>query len=271
MTTHYIIVNGDGTATGHIAVSNAPANPLTSASGDKRWYRLATMTQPTPDGWETLSGPVYDIENGTITYTAVDRNISALKAEKQAAIDAARDALLATGKEIGGSTFDARLTTMGAIVAKRDRVSRKGGAATKNVSGVNTGTGVVTVTGGAPTDGVEILFADVGGTTQLNGNVYITSDASGNTFKIKNRLGNYVNMTGFGSYTSGGTATVVATAIDVSNNLVSLNFTSFTTMCDTLSSWHNDVYEQARAYKNAVNALSDAEAIYTFDHSDWPS
>lgn len=273
MPSYYIKVVG-GEAVSHLELASALGGYNTAndaATNGKPYLVPATMTKPTPEAWETLSGPVYDTEQGTITYTAVDKSASVLKAEKHAAINAARDALLATGKEIGGSTYDARLTTMGAIVAKRDRVSRKGGAATKNVSGINTGTGVITVTGGAPADGVEVLFADVGGTTQLNGNVYITSDGSGNTFKIKDRLGNYVDMSEFGSYTSGGTATVVATAIDVSNNLVPLAFTSFTSVCDALSAWHNDVYEQARAYKNAVSALSDAETIYNFDHSEWPS
>lgn len=273
MPSYYIKVI-DGAAVSHLELTAPLAGYNTAAdaaTNGKPYLVPATLTKPTPEAWETLSGPVYDIEQGTITYTAVDKSADAMKAEKYAAINAARDALLAAGKQIGANTFDARLTTMGAIVAKRDRISRKGGAATKSVSGINTSTSVITVSGGAPADGVEILFSDVGGTTQLNGNVYITSDSSGNTFKIKTRLGAYVDMSSFGSYTSGGTATVVATAIDVSNNLVPLAFASFTSMCDALSAWHNDVFEQARAYKNAVSALSDAETIYNFDHSEWPS
>jgi len=215
--------------------------------------------------------PDADDVTGTYAY----KSTSNCKSIRKAAIDAKRDALLVTGKTINGNTYDGRLTTMGAIVAKRDRTSRRGGAAVKNISGINTSTGTVTITGGAPEDGNEVQFASVGGTTELNGNVYFSANKSGNNFTLIDRIGNAVDMSGFGSYTSGGTATVVVTAIGVDNSLIALNFGDFEAMADELSQWHNNMYEQARAYKNAVDALSTAAAVASHtdgdDNGDWPS
>lgn len=214
--------------------------------------------------------------NGSLVSTV---NISSptlaiAKKIKTMAIDVARNNILAAGKTILTHTMDGRLPTMGAIVSKRDRVERKSGAAVKSVTDISSAAeGMITVTGGAPSDQLEVQFAEVGGTTELNGNVYFTSDRSGNTFKIKDRLGNYVDTSAMGSYTSGGTVTVVATTIDVNNNLVVLNYDDFSTLSDALSEWHNVVYEQARVYKNAVEALSTIEDVDDYDVTalTWPS
>lgn len=57
-------------------------------------------------------------------------------------------------------------------------------------------------------DGDLVDIASVGGMTQLNGNEYIVADAETNTFAIKDAdTGEYVDSTGYTTYTSGGTAT----------------------------------------------------------------
>ena len=94
----YIKVNGSGAAVGHI---DLPTNtkPLTVAKGDKVWFKPATLTKPTPGAYQTLSGPVYDIDAGTITYTANDVSLADAKASKKAELAALR-----YDEEIGGIT-----------------------------------------------------------------------------------------------------------------------------------------------------------------------
>ena len=60
---------------------------------------------------------------------------------------------------------------------------------------------VITAAAHGLTDGQGVTFADVGGMTDLNGNVYIVDNAATNTFELWQTDG-----TGFGAYTSGGTA-----------------------------------------------------------------
>lgn len=55
-------------------------------------------------------------------------------------------------------------------------------------------------------NGDQVYIAGVGGMTQVNGKVFTVSDVLVNQFKIKYLNGDYVDSTGFGAYTSGGTA-----------------------------------------------------------------
>ena len=218
----------------------------------------------------------WTVSGTTLSYDDTTDDADALAAAKKLKnneIDAKRDELLTAGKTIRGNDYDGRLTTMGAIVAKRDRIGRNGGAAVSSITAINTSTDTVTVSGGAPADGNEVQFAGIGGTTELNGNVYFSANKSGDNFTLTDRLGNAVDMSGFGTYTSGGTATVAVTAIDVDNNLVAMSFDNFETLSDTLSAWHNDMYEQGRVHKNDVNALSSVSAVNAVNVSSlsWPS
>ena len=63
--------------------------------------------------------------------------------------------------------------------------------------------------------GDRVTIAAVGGMTELNGNTYTVEYATTNTFALKG-----VNGTGYGAYTSGGTATpVTLTAIGRARNI----------------------------------------------------
>lgn len=90
MTEWYIKVSGAGSALGHVSADSVK-NPLTSASGDKVWYKAATMTKPTPGAGQQLTGPVYDVDNGTITYSTETVPVTV------ADVQAERDRRLALG------------------------------------------------------------------------------------------------------------------------------------------------------------------------------
>jgi hypothetical protein len=57
-------------------------------------------------------------------------------------------------------------------------------------------------------NGNTVRIADVGGMTQLNGNTYTVANVTANTFELSG-----VNSTGYGAYTSGGTATRLVTTV----------------------------------------------------------
>ena len=79
--TWHIKIDGDGNAVGHVDLPNS-ANPLTSAKGDKDWFNPATLTDASPNAYQDKSGPVYDIENGTITYSIAYKSLADCKAVK---------------------------------------------------------------------------------------------------------------------------------------------------------------------------------------------
>ena len=56
-------------------------------------------------------------------------------------------------------------------------------------------------------NGQWIRLTSVGGMTQLNNNVYKTSNVAANTFELQDLNGNNINSTAYTTYTSGGTAT----------------------------------------------------------------
>lgn len=96
----HIQVDGTGNATGHINLPD-DARPLTEARGDKPWFKPATLTKPTPAEYQTRSGPVYDISNGTITYTVADFSVADARAAKKEELAALR-----YDKEIAGITVN---------------------------------------------------------------------------------------------------------------------------------------------------------------------
>lgn len=73
-------------------------------------------------------------------------------------------------------------------------------------------------------DGMKVSFSGVGGMTQLNGNTYHLVKLTNTTFELYNvdgtRSAKYtsLNGTGFGTYTSGGTASVVMNGQSVGSN-----------------------------------------------------
>lgn len=79
----HIIVDGQGNALSH--VESAPKFALTAPKGAKRWYKAATLMRPIPGPLQRLSNPVYDVANGTITYSLVEwsdtEKVNAIKGE----------------------------------------------------------------------------------------------------------------------------------------------------------------------------------------------
>ena len=73
--------------------------------------------------------------------------------------------------------------------------------ATGNITGVtNANPCVVTSANHGRSNGDKVQIASVGGTTQLNGNVYTVANATTNTFELSG-----INSSSYGTYTSGGT------------------------------------------------------------------
>lgn len=68
------------------------------------------------------------------------------------------------------------------------------------------------VTGNPAVVGMQMIVSSVGGMTQLNGNTYTVAGVSGNTVTIT-----VPDTTGFGAYTSGGTATWVNSQTYINN------------------------------------------------------
>src|SRR5882724_9025905 len=73
--------------------------------------------------------------------------------------------------------------------------------------------GVVTSNAHGYSNGDWIVINDVVGMTQLNGNTYIVTGVTANTFTLTDLFGNVINTTTFGAYTSGGTAARVDTIV----------------------------------------------------------
>ena len=71
--------------------------------------------------------------------------------------------------------------------------------------------GVVTDIAHGYANGDWVVIGGVGGTTQLNGNTYVVTAKTTNTYELTDLDGNLINTTAFGAYTSGGTAAHVYT------------------------------------------------------------
>jgi hypothetical protein len=66
---------------------------------------------------------------------------------------------------------------------------------------------VITAVGHPFTESRYVLFDSVGGMTELNGNTYVVTNVTADTFELSG-----VNSTGYGTYTSGGVAVTAPTA-----------------------------------------------------------
>ena len=79
--------------------------------------------------------------------------------------------------------------------------------ATKNVTGITQANpGVVTSASHGYNNGDEVFLYSVGGMTQVNGRSFVVTNKTTNTFELYDSFGNAVDTSGFGAYTSGGTA-----------------------------------------------------------------
>lgn len=89
------------------------------------------------------------------------------------------------------------------------RIHKNGGVileTAKTVSGVVVATGVVTTTSHGFSNGDEVYFSGVVGTTELNGQFFLVANASTHTFTLTDIDGTAIDTTGFTAYVSGGTA-----------------------------------------------------------------
>lgn len=78
---------------------------------------------------------------------------------------------------------------------------------TKTITGISSASpGVVTSASHGYASGDEIYVSGVGGTTELNNRWFLVVKIDANTFSLTDVDGNAVSTTGYGAYTSGGTA-----------------------------------------------------------------
>jgi len=95
------------------------------------------------------------------------------------------------------------------------RFYKDGGVITetaKNITGASQAAQcVITSASHGYLNGEEVYIEGIVGMTELNGKFYIVSDKDANTFKIKDRAGNYINSSAFTAWSSGGTAARVYT------------------------------------------------------------
>lgn len=104
MPTHYIRVDYQGAPVDHIPADEV-SNPLTSPKGTKDYYVAATLNDVTPNALQIRTGPVYDVQAGTITYSLQDITpqavtpLQARKALRDASMKSAVDTWLATQAE----------------------------------------------------------------------------------------------------------------------------------------------------------------------------
>lgn len=82
--------------------------------------------------------------------------------------------------------------------------------AAKTITGITQAAqGVVTATSHGFENEELVYLQSIVGMTQLNDTFVFVSDKTTNTFKIKDKNGDYINTTGYTAYSSGGTATTV--------------------------------------------------------------
>lgn len=113
---------------------------------------------------------------------------------------------------------------------------------------------VVTVDAHGFANNDEVFLNGIGGMTQLNGNRYYAANVTPNTFQLTDQVtGANVDGTGFGAYTSGGTAGKIY-EIASPFTLASLYELTFTQSADVMTLVHKDIgiYELKR-----------------FDHDSW--
>lgn len=191
---------------------------------------------------------------------------------RQGQIDAQRDALLAAGKTISGKTYKGQIGDIGGITVARERSGRTATGGAKTISGITQADpGVVTANAHAIPSGTWALIESAGGMTELNDNAYIVESLSTNTLSLKDAVGNDIDTSGFTTYTSGGTITPVVPFITAGNETVYQTLTNATTISDTLTEWHNNMFIQGRAHKDAVAALTTVAAVQAYDSSSWPT
>lgn len=93
---------------------------------------------------------------------------------------------------------------------------------------------VITDTAHGYSNGDWIYISGMVGMTELNGLVWIVSDVTTDTYKLKSLFGNYVNSTSFSAYTSGGSAERIYTVV-APYAVADLPYLKYTQSADTMS------------------------------------
>jgi hypothetical protein len=225
---------------------------------------------------ESVTGGTLTEGNWVVTVAAVSEtagDLTAAKEQRKDEIDAQKNALLKTGKTIDGHVYRGIVSDMGAMTLAKGKAEGRGQNGQKNVSNItNAAEGVITTSGAHQiTDGQHVLFADVGGTTELNGNFYRWEGQTSTTGKLKDELGNYIDTSGMGAYTSGGTVTPVIVFITGDNEFVAKTLSEAPPIYNALLDWFEDMSLQGRKHKDAVDALTTVAAVQSYDSNTWPT
>lgn len=82
--------------------------------------------------------------------------------------------------------------------------------ADQNITGItNANPAVVTITAHGYSNGDEVFISGVVGMPEINNRNYLVANVTANTFELTDLQGNNIDATGFGTYSSGGTAAKV--------------------------------------------------------------
>lgn len=163
------------------------------------------------------------------------------------------------GTKVGGQTL--RLKDGGdGVIYNTEQVSTEGEVAGVDVTGAPT----IVVTTKEPhglTDGTSVTFANLSGTTELNGNSYVIANSTATTFEV--------TQAGASAYTGGGTFTatnVFYGSVDYATGEVALTFPIAPDSAEAINIWYY-AYTAGRPYavlywKNEVIVRPVPDKVY---------
>lgn len=182
----------------------------------------------------SASRPVIELENGVLSTNLTIRNT---------ALVGGRDGIRWVDSSSAGASYNMHL---------QDLRTEQGIAITPSIGGITKANPAVVTTSAA--HGLEtgdvVTISGVGGMTQLNGNSYTITVTGSTTFAL-----NGVNSSGYGTYTSGGTATSYGYAIRLASSARDLQ----TLLVENayLGRNQNGVYLRRVKYATFVNCTFD--------------
>lgn len=110
--------------------------------------------------------------------------------------------------------------------------------AAKNITGATQANPcVITSNAHGFSNGDEVAISGVGGMTQLNGRNFLVAGVTANTFQLQDLDGNNIDSTGYGAYTSGGTASRIYT-VATPYAAADLALLKYTQSADTMTLTH---------------------------------
>ena len=103
---------------GLLYLSDAELKPL-------GWLPVVEVNAAYDPATQDRTGPVYTVnaDDVTATYTVVDRNLAAMKAERQAQVNALRDAKMAAGVTWDGNVYDSDIISRANLTSTVSSVS----------------------------------------------------------------------------------------------------------------------------------------------------